>query len=154
MENKEMLAAIQEMFTQQKAETKELLAQQEITTKELLTQQEITTKELLAQQEITTKELLTQQEITTKELLAQQEIRTKELLAQQKAEILDETTRNIKFLLDTEVQTRFNLLAEGQQIILEKLVPASRVEALEEDVQVLKTAVRQLSEDMEQLKRA
>ncbi len=143
LENKEILDAIQELLTQQTAENRALWAQQKVEHEARWAQQKAETKELLAQQES-----------RTKELLAQQESRTKELLAQQKAEILDETTRNMKFLLDTEVQTKFNLLAEGQQMILEKLVSPARVDALEADVTVLKTAVRQLNEDVEHLKRA
>ena len=37
---------------------------------------------------------------------------TKELMARQKEEILDEATHRMKVLLDTEVTTKFNLLAE------------------------------------------
>ena len=46
---------------------------------------------------------------------------TKGLLAQQKQEILDETTQRMKVLLDTEVTPKFNLLAENQKIMLDKL---------------------------------
>ena len=42
-------------------------------------------------------------------------------LAKQKAEILAESNQNMKVLLDTEVQTQFNRLAEGQNIIVERL---------------------------------
>lgn len=75
-------------------------------------------------------------------------------LAQQKAEILDESTHRMKFLLDTEVVTKFNLLAEGQQTILETLAPKSRVEELEDEVKFLKSIVRQMNEDIQKLKKA
>ena len=75
-------------------------------------------------------------------------------LAQQKTEILDEATRRMKVLLDTEVQTKFNLLAEGIQDIQEKLVPRSRVDDLEEEVKFLKSVVRQISEEVQALKQA
>ena len=77
-----------------------------------------------------------------------------QMLTQQKQEILDEATHRMKVLLDTEVQTKFNLLAEGQQDILERLVPRSRVDDLEDEVKFLKSVVRQMNEDIQQLKKA
>lgn len=71
-------------------------------------------------------------------------------LATQKKEIMNE----VKVLLDTEVQTKFNLLAEGQQEILERLVPRSRVDDLEDEVKFLKSIIRQISEDVQKLKKA
>lgn len=79
---------------------------------------------------------------------------TKDLLAQQKQEILDESTRQIKLLLDTEVQTKFNLLAEGQRDILDALTPKSEFEKLRSEMDVLKLAVRTLSQELAELKKA
>lgn len=73
-----------------------------------------------------------------------------QLMAQQRKEIM----HDVKVLLDTEVQTKFNLLAEGQADILEKLVPRSRVDDLEDEVKFLKSIVRQMNEDLQQLKKA
>lgn len=75
-------------------------------------------------------------------------------LEKQKTEILDEATSRMQVLLDTEVQTKFNLLAEGMQDILEKLTPRSRVDDLEEEVKFLKSIVRKNSEDIMELKQA
>lgn len=71
-----------------------------------------------------------------------------------KDEIIRETSHNTKILLETEVNTKFNLLAEGQQAILEKLVPHSRVDDLEDEVKFLKSIVRQMNEDLQVLKKA
>ena len=79
---------------------------------------------------------------------------TKNLLDQQKQEILDESTRRIKLLLDTEVQTKFNLLAEGQRDILDALTPKSEFEKLRSEMDVLKLAVRTLSQEPAELKKA
>ena len=73
-----------------------------------------------------------------------------QLMAQQKKEIMGE----VKFLLDTEVKTQFNLLAEGIQDIQEKLVPCSRVDDLEEEVKFLKVLYRQMNEDLQKRKKA
>lgn len=73
-----------------------------------------------------------------------------QLMAQQRKEIM----HDVKVLLDTEVSTKFNLLAEGQQTILETLTPKSRVDDLEDEVKFLKSIVRQMNEDLQKLKKA
>ena len=94
----------------------------------------------------------------TKGLLAQQKqeimSETKGLLAQQKQEILDESTRRTKLLLDTEVTTRFNLMAEGQQTILEKLERLDDMEVMDTRINALEAMVKKLNREMEKLKRA
>ena len=81
-----------------------------------------------------------------------------QMMAQQKQEIKTELRQEImqdmKVLLDVEVKTQFNLLAEGIQDIQEKLVPRSRVDELEDEMKFLKSIVRQMSEDLQKLKKA
>lgn len=60
----------------------------------------------------------------------------------------------IKVRLDVEVKTQFNLLAEGQQTIIETMTPKDRVDELEADVIVLKTAVKMLSQEVAELQKA
>lgn len=93
-------------------------------------------------------------QMESKELLEaiSQMIDTK--LAQQKTDILDEATHRMKVLLDTAVNTKFNLLAEGIQDIQEKLVPRLRMDDLEDEVKFLKTVIRQMNEDIQSLKKA
>ena len=55
---------------------------------------------------------------------------------------------------DTAVMPKFDLLAEGQKDILAKLVPMSRIEAVEDDVALLKQVVRSMSTDLAELKKA
>lgn len=52
------------------------------------------------------------------------------------------------------VLPRLELLAEGHQNLLDTLAPKSRVEALEEDVDTLKTVMRLLTHDVTELKKA
>lgn len=75
-------------------------------------------------------------------------------LAEQKKEILAETTYNMNILLENVVAPKFSLLAENQQSILEKLVPRARVDELEDEVKFLKVIVRQMNEDIQNLKKA
>lgn len=79
---------------------------------------------------------------------------TKDLLSQQKQEILDETTQRMKVLLDTEVTPKFNLLAENQKIMLDKLAPKSELEELRSEVSVLKLAIRSINQEIAELKKA
>lgn len=75
-------------------------------------------------------------------------------LAQQKEEILTEATHRMQVLLDAEVKPQFNLLADELSIIREKMIPESRIEAIEDDVSVLKAAVRQINREVRELKKA
>lgn len=77
-----------------------------------------------------------------------------QMLAQQKQEILDEATRRMKVLLDTEVNEKFNLLAENQEMILERLPDPEDSELLERRVDTLELAVRKHSREIEALKKA
>ncbi len=52
----------------------------------------------------------------------------------------------VRLRLELDVEKRFDAVNEGIDAILEKTVPQSRVEALEDDVIVLKTAVKTLSQ--------
>lgn len=52
------------------------------------------------------------------------------------------------------VLPRLELLAEGHQNLLDTLAPKARVEALEEEVDTLKTVVRLLTHDVAELKKA
>ena len=71
-------------------------------------------------------------------------------LAQQKQDIM----HDVKVLLDTEVTTRFNLLAEGQQAIMDAITPKSEIEELRNEVSVLKLAIRTMNQDITELKKA
>ena len=62
--------------------------------------------------------------------------------------------RRLGVVVESEIMPQFNLLAEGQQTLLQSLAPRSRVEQLEEEVGILKTAIRTLSQDVAELKRA
>lgn len=77
-----------------------------------------------------------------------------QLLAGERKAILLEAMQGVNILLENKVDPQLRLLAEGQQAILEKLVPASRVEALEEEVKFLRAFVVQLAERVDALQQA
>lgn len=88
------------------------------------------------------------------EMMKGMESRIDQKLEKQKQEILDEGTRRMKLLLDTEVTTRFNLLAEGQQTILEKLEHLDDMEVMDTRITALEAMVKKLNREMEKLKKA
>lgn len=60
----------------------------------------------------------------------------------------------IKLRFELDVDKRFNAIDKGINAILEQLTPKSRVDELEADVIVLKTAVKMLSQEVAELKKA
>lgn len=60
----------------------------------------------------------------------------------------------IKLRLDLDIEKRFDAVNEGIDAILEKLTPKDRVDELESDVIVLKTAVKMLTQEVAELKKA
>lgn len=88
------------------------------------------------------------------EMMKGMESRIDQKLENSKQEILDESTRRMKLLLDTEVTTRFNLLAEGQQAIMDTITPKSEIEELRNEVSVLKLAIRTMNQEIAELKKA
>ena len=88
------------------------------------------------------------------EMMKGMESRIDQKLEKQKQEILDESARRMKLLLDTEVTTRFNPLAEGQQAIMDAITPKSEIEELRNEVSVLKLAIRTMNQEIAELKKA
>ena len=88
-----------------------------------------------------------------KDLLDTQPARMMDAMEAQKKEILQEPAA-ARVLIESSIIPKFNLLAEGQQTLLETLVPKSRVEELEEEVDFLKSIIKLHSEQIAELKKA
>ena len=88
------------------------------------------------------------------DLLDTQTARMMDVMEAQKKEILQETAAATRVLIESSIMPKFNLLAEGQQTLLETLAPKSRVEALEEEVDFLKSIIKLHSEQIAELKKA
>ena len=143
MLDKEDLQAIGQMVD-------EKLSQQDKRMDEKLSQQDKRLDEKLSQQDKRLDEKLSQQDERLDEKLSQQDKRMDEKLAKQKTDIMQE----VSVLIESKFDPKFNLLAEGQQAILEKMVPRSRVDELEEEMKFLKLIVRKMNEDIQMLKEA
>ena len=57
-------------------------------------------------------------------------------------------------IIESEVNPKFNLLADGKTQIREMLIPRTRVDDLEDEVKFLKLMCRQMAEDIAKLKKA
>lgn len=88
------------------------------------------------------------------DLLDTQTSRMMDAMEAQKKEILQETAAATRVLIESSIMPKFNLLAEGQQTLLETLSPKSRVEDLEEEVDFLKSIIKLHSEQIAELKKA
>lgn len=75
-------------------------------------------------------------------------------LQEMEKRVLEQSAANMRIILESAVQPQFNLLAENQQAILEKVAPKSRVEELEDKVDFLESTVRRISKDLDELKKA
>lgn len=67
---------------------------------------------------------------------------------------MQEDLAGVKLRLELDIEKRFNAVNEGIDSILEKLTPKSRVDELEADVIVLKSAIKMLSQEVAELKKA
>lgn len=63
-------------------------------------------------------------------------------------------TSTMNVIIENQIDPKFNTLAEGQQTLLEKLAPKSRVEELEDEVDFLKTVIKLHTKEIEELKKA
>ena len=131
------------MVSQQKQELLEVISQQK---EELLGEMGRQKQELLGEMAQQKQELLGEMAQQKQELLGE--------MGRQKEEILTESTHRMKVLIESEFQQQFNLLAEDLAVIREKMVPESRMEEAEDDIIVLKSAVRQINQEIREMKRA
>ena len=132
MDEKTLLGAIGSMMD-------EKLTAHELRFDEKFTAQELRFDEKFAAQELRIDEKFTVQELKLDEKLTAQE---------------DRIMNNFRILFENEVTPKFALLAEGQQMLLEKMAPRSRVDDLEEEVKLLKVFFRQMNEELRELKKA
>ena len=78
----------------------------------------------------------------------------KGLLDQQKTEILDEATHRMKVLLDAEVSTRFNLLAEELDLISGRLPESDLMEKMQDELDLHHDMLKMHTKEITSLKRA
>ncbi len=67
---------------------------------------------------------------------------------------LDDRTQRIALLMEVDFQNKLQALYDGHRTIIEAITPKERIEEIEADVSVLKMAVRNLAEEIKELKKA
>lgn len=83
------------------------------------------------------------------QLMKGMEDRIDQKLAQQKKEIMQE----VGVLIENEVTPRFNLLAENQQSMMEKLERLDDLDIMDTRITALEAMVRKLNREVAQLKK-
>lgn len=74
-------------------------------------------------------------------------------LQEAQSQMQDDLT-SVKARLELDIEKRFDAVNEGIDAILEKLTPKNRVDEMEADIVVLKTAIRALTQEVTDLKKA
>ena len=69
-------------------------------------------------------------------------------------EDLDRLLVESKVMQEGYFDPKFNLLADGQKLIREKMLPAEAIEDVEDRVDVLEIAVKEHAREIQELKRA
>lgn len=96
-------------------------------------------------------QMLSAQEMRISALMDKKlEVQKKEI----KAELRQEVMQDMKLLMDTEVQTRFNLLAEDLDILKEKLLGVDDLEALQDQLDLQYAMLRKHTREIADLKKA
>lgn len=76
------------------------------------------------------------------------------MLDEKDLQTIDELfAHRLNVVLESAIMPKFNLLAEGQQTILETLTPKSKTEELEEELDFLKAIVRSQSQRIDALEK-
>ena len=71
-------------------------------------------------------------------------------LEQQRKDII----HGVKILMENEVKPKFDLLAEGQQIIRDKLEHLDDLEVMDTRISALEAMVKKLNRDIQKMKKA
>ena len=69
-------------------------------------------------------------------------------------EMITASENRMKVMMEAYFDPKFNLLYENQQTMMGQLAPRSRVDDLEDEVKFLKSVVRQMNDEIQQLKKA
>ena len=93
-------------------------------------------------------------EILTQIQEEQKQMREEQKQMREEQKQMQENIHRINARLDFDVEKRIDAINEGIDAILEAVVPKSRVERLEDDVIILKTAVKMLTQEVSELKKA
>ncbi len=84
----------------------------------------------------------------------QQQMREEQQQMREEQQHMRDDITGIKLRLELDVEKRFDAVNEGIDAILAQLTPKRRVEEMEADITVLKAAVKMLTQEVGELKKA
>ena len=67
-------------------------------------------------------------------------------------ETMDNRMLRLEFKIETDIETKLDALGDGHAAIIEQLTPRTRVDELESRVKFLEVMLRQMSEELQNLK--
>ena len=137
MTDQELLQAMKAMLTEANQELRQDIMQ-DVTTMMAETKQDI-------MQDVTTMLAETKQDITQNFTA---------MLTETKQDLRQDIMQDVTTLMDAEFKSKFNLLAEGQQAILDHLPDPEDIETTEHRLSVLELSVKKLNREVKQLKAA
>ena len=106
------------------------------------------------EQDARIEERFREQDARIEEKFQEQTKRLEERMDEKLQEQRQDIMHDVRILMESYFNPKFNLLADEIQVIREILIPKERIERVEADIQVLKAAFRTLSEDVQRLKQA
>ena len=95
------------------------------------------------------REIAASEERMTEKIAASEERMTEKIAASE-----ENTFHKVSVMMESYFEPKFNLLAENQRIMMETLVPKSRVDEIEDELALLRSVVRLHSEQIAELKKA
>ena len=144
-----ILEILTKMQTQQE-QMQTQMGQMQTQMGQMLTRQD-RMEEQLGQVQIQQEQVLTRlsRMETRQDRLEGRQDRTEERMRQAQQDL-----QRVRLYLELDVEKRFKVINEGIDTILETLVPEKRMEKAEDDIVVLKVAVKALARDVAELKKA
>ena len=140
----------EELFAGERRHTDEMFAAERKYTEEMFAAERKHTEEMFAAERKHTEEMFAAERKHTEEMFAAERKHTEQLLAKQSEQL----HTDMMTVIESEIMPKLRTLAEGQEVLLDRIVPVSRIEAIESDIIVLKAAVSHLSEKVTSLEKA
>ena len=100
-------------------------------------------------------EMLTQIQGDQKQMREeQQHMREEQKQMREDQQHMRDNIAGIKLRLELDIEKRFDAVNEGIDAILAQLTPKRRIEEMDADITILKTAVKMLTQEVGELKKA
>ena len=93
------------------------------------------------------------QDLAISEMFQAQNLAISNMFKETDQKIID-TENRIMTHIECTIEPKIDMLFDEHKVILDKLIPVSRVDELEEEVKLLKMAFRQMNTELQELKKA